>query len=237
VILSRLRSSQFALLTGLMLMTSAAAFADSDPWEPVNSRIFTFNSHMDRWILRPIASTYNRVLPHPVRLGIENFFLNINDVNVMANNLLQLKMRDAASDSGRILLNTTVGLAGFIDVASKAGLERHQEDFGQTLGYWGVGSGPYVVLPFFGPSNVRDSFGFGVDSYVNPVRTIDDRSTRDVVLTLHQIDTRARAIQLEGMMFGDQYLFIREAYLQQRQYLVNDGQVRDDFDDEFADDF
>lgn len=222
-----------SLLVSGLLLASPAVQANPDPWEPVNIRIHNFNSYLDRWVLRPVAVSYNKVLPSPVRTGIENFFLNINDLNVMTNNLLQLKFRDAASDSGRILLNTTVGLGGLFDVASSAGLQRNQEDFGQTLGRWGMGPGPYVVLPFFGPSSVRDAFGFSVDTYANPLGNIDDQSTRDVVIGINLIDQRARAIQLEGMIFGDEYIFLREAYLQQREYLVSDGQIFDDFDDDF----
>ncbi len=219
------------LLVGLLLVSFAtpAMAQNNDPWEPVNKRIYTLNDYLDTLILRPLAISYNTLVPPPVRAGIGNFIYNINDVNVMANNLLQFKFKDAASDSGRILINTTVGLGGLFDVATKAGLERHQEDFGQTLGYWGVKPGPYMVLPLFGPSNLRDTLGFGVDSYVNPIRQIENDAARTALYGVIQIDTRATTIQIENMMFGDEYLFVKEAYLQQRQYLVSDGEVFDDF--------
>lgn len=224
-------SSVKSVLVGLLLSMSAMpAFAqNNDPWESVNQHIYTFNDYLDTLILKPLAISYNTLVPPPIRTGIGNFIYNINDVNVLANNLLQFKFRDAASDTGRLILNTTVGIGGLIDVASRAGLERHQEDFGQTLGYWGVKPGPYMVLPLFGPSNLRDTFGFGVDSYVNPIRQIEDDVLRTSLYGVIQIDLRATTLQIENMMFGDEYLFVKEAYLQQRQYLVSDGEVYDDF--------
>jgi phospholipid-binding lipoprotein MlaA len=221
-----------ALLTCSLLAGPAMA-ADYDPWEPVNTRVYAFNSYLDTLVLKPVAITYNRVVPSPMRTGVANFFYNINDLNVLANNVLQLKFRDAANDTGRLLINSTVGLGGLIDVASTAGLPRNNEDFGQTLGRWGVGPGPYVVLPFFGPSSLRDAFGFSVDSWVNPVRTVDDTATRDSLLVMSQIDQRARALQYETLIMGDEYIFVREAFLQQRQYLVTDGAANDYWDDDF----
>lgn len=227
------KSAYTIMVASLSLLSSPApALADNDPWEPINARIYTFNSYLDSWLLRPVAVGYTKVIPQPVRTGIENFFYNINDVNVMTNNLLQLKMRDAVSDSGRLLLNSTLGLGGFIDVASTVGLERNQEDFGQTLGRWGVGPGPYVVLPFFGASSVRDSFGLSADWFINPVRHINDEAARNFLFTLGQIDLRASLLEYEGMISGDEYLFVREGYLQQREYLILDGEIAyDDYDD------
>ncbi len=227
------KSAHAIIVAGLSLwFLSASALADNDPWEPVNARIYTFNSYLDSWLLRPVAVGYTKVIPQPVRTGIENFFYNINDVNVMTNNLLQLKVRDAVSDSGRLLLNTTVGLAGFIDVASTVGLQRHQEDFGQTLGRWGVGPGPYVVLPFFGASTMRDSFGLSADWFINPIRQINDEPARNGLFILGQIDLRASLLEFEGMISGDEYLFVREGYLQQREYLILDGEIAyDDYED------
>ena len=223
---------RFGFLLFWLLLASIAAPAiaqNNDPWEPVNKRIYIFNDYLDALILRPLAISYNTLVPPPIRTGIGNFIYNINDLNVLANNLLQFKLKDAASDSGRILINTTVGLGGILDVATKAGLERNEEDFGQTLGYWGVKPGPYMVLPLFGPSSLRDTLGFGVDSYVNPIRQIEDDAARTALYAIIQIDKRATTIQIENMMFGDEYLFVKEAYLQQRQYLVSDGEVYDDF--------
>lgn len=214
----------------ILVLGSTAVIAD-DPWEKTNQRIYRFNTFLDGWLLRPVAVTYNAVVPGLVRQGIGNFFSNVDDVNVLANDLLQLKLRDAATDSGRLLINTTVGLAGVIDVASSVGLSKNEEDFGQTFGRWGVGSGPYVVLPFFGPSSARDSVGLVLDTLFNPIQYYDEESVRHTVTALRYIDDRASVLSMEGLISGDEYLFVREAYLQQREYLVNDGAYYDDFDD------
>ncbi len=206
------------------------AFA-ADPWEETNAKIYAFNKKLDGWVLRPIAVAYVKITPNIVRQGIGNFFSNIDDVNVLANDLLQLKFRDAASDSGRLLINTTVGVGGIIDVASSVGLTKNEEDFGQTFGRWGVGAGPYVVLPFFGSSSVRDSFGLVLDTMFNPIQYYQEDGARTTLTVLGFVDDRASVLSLEGLISGDEYLFVREAYLQQREYLVNDGAYYDDFDD------
>ena len=213
-----------------LLLTSPVSHAN-DPWESANTRIYAFNKLLDTWLLRPVAVAYNNVMPGVVRQGVGNFFSNIDDVNVLANDLLQLKLRDAASDSGRLVINSTVGIGGIIDVASSVGLSKNEEDFGQTFGRWGVGSGPYVMLPFFGPSSVRDSVGLVLDTLFNPIQYHNDDSARSTLLLLGQLDDRASVVAMEGLISGDEYLFIREAYLQQREYLVNDGAYNDDFDD------
>ena len=203
----------------------------ADPWEETNTKIYAFNKKLDGLILRPIALAYVKLTPNIVRQGIGNFFSNIDDVNVLANDLLQLKFRDAASDSGRLLINTTVGVGGIIDVASSVGLSKNEEDFGQTFGRWGVGAGPYVVLPFFGSSSVRDSFGLVLDTMFNPIQYYQEDGARTTLTVLGFVDDRASVLSLEGLISGDEYLFVREAYLQQREYLVNDGAYYDDFDD------
>lgn len=213
-----------------LLASSPAALA-ADPWEKTNIRIYAFNKFFDGWLLRPVAVAYNTVMPNIVRKGVGNFFSNIDDVNVLANDLLQLKLRDAATDSGRLLINTTVGMAGIIDVASSVGLIKNEEDFGQTFGRWGVGAGPYVVLPFFGPSSARDSVGFVLDTLFNPIQYYQQDEARTTLTALSFIDDRASVLSMEGLISGNEYLFVREAYLQQREYLVNDGAYSDDFDD------
>lgn len=218
------------ILTSSALLTSPASHAN-DPWETTNTRIYAFNKFLDTWLLRPVAVAYNNVLPDVVRQGVGNFFSNIDDVNVLANDILQLKLREAATDSGRLVINTTVGIGGIIDVASSVGLSKNEEDFGQTFGRWGVGSGPYVVLPFFGPSTVRDSVGLVMDTLFNPIQYHNDDSVRSTLLFVGQLDDRASVFAMEGLISGDEYLFVREAYLQQREYLVNDGAYYDDFDD------
>lgn len=218
------------VLTCLLTLSSLPAMAN-DPWETANTRIYHFNKFLDSWLLRPIAVGYNNFMPAVVRQGVGNFFSNIDDVNVLANDLLQLKLREAATDSGRLIINTSVGFAGVIDVASSVGLSKNEEDFGQTFGRWGVGAGPYVVLPLFGPSSVRDSVGLVLDTIFNPIQYHEDDSLRTTLLVLGQLDDRASVIAMEGLISGDEYLFIREAYLQQREYLVNDGAYYDDMDE------
>jgi phospholipid-binding lipoprotein MlaA len=225
-----LRRSAIAGVIGLCVSFSVLA-QTPDPWQDVNERVFAFNDFFDRVLVRPIAITYTTFLPRPVRQGIGNFFSNIDDINVFANDLLQLKFNDALSDSGRFALNTTVGLGGLLDVASRFGLEKNEEDFGQTLGRWGVGSGPYMVLPVFGTSNVRDSVGLVLDTLFNPIQYYDERAGRWTLFVVREIDTRSSLLALDELVGGDKYLFFREAYVQRREYLVKDGQITDRFSD------
>ncbi len=218
------------LLLLAVLVGSSGALAN-DPWEGTNLRIYQFNKLVDGWFLRPVAVAYNHGVPPIMRQGVGNFFSNIDDVNVLANNVLQLKLQDAMTDSGRLLINSTVGIVGIIDVASSVGLAKNEEDFGQTFGRWGVGAGPYVVLPFFGPSSVRDSFGLVLDTLFNPIQYHNEDSTRHTLIALGLLDDRASVLAMENLISGDEYLFVREAYLQQREFLVNDGAYFDDFDD------
>ena len=152
----------------LVMFFSAAVQAEEnnpDPWEGFNRSVFEFNEVLDRNVAKPLAQGYQYITPKPVDDSVTNFFSNLEDVLVIVNDVLQLKFGQALSDTGRVLINTTVGFFGLFDVASKIGLEKHNEDFGQTLGYWGVGSGPYLVLPVLGPSTLRDAFGTGAGSY------------------------------------------------------------------------
>ncbi len=176
----------FLLLVFLSPVVSAQTY---DPWREGNQRVFAFNDFFDQLLVRPIASTYTFFMPRVVRQGVGNFFSNVRDVNVAVNDLLQFKFQDALSDSGRILINTTIGVWGLIDVASDLGLEKHEEDFGQTLGAWGVGSGPYVVLPVFGASNLRDSFGLVLDTVFNPLQYIDEPSAKLSLFVVEEIDS------------------------------------------------
>jgi phospholipid-binding lipoprotein MlaA len=211
--------------------SGTAAAQGVDPWRKTNERVFAFNDFFDQLLVRPVAATYTTFVPRFARQGIGNFFSNINDINVFVNDLLQLKFDDALSDSGRFFINSTLGLVGFIDVASGMGLEKNEEDFGQTLGFWGVKSGPYVVLPVFGSSNVRDSFGLVLDTLFNPIQYHDEAEVRLGLFVVEEIDTRASLLSLDELVSGDRYLFFREAYVQRREYLVNDGQVDNEFGD------
>lgn len=235
-VLKLAKIARILMVTSLCGSAQIALASESDPWESWNTRVHSFNERLDSAVLRPVATTYVRIVPSLARRGVSNVFGNILDVTVLLNNVLQLKIEDAASDSGRIFLNTTVGLGGLIDVATAAGLEKNYEDFGQTLGKWGVGPGPYMVLPLFGPSNVRDTLGLFVDTFTNPMTYHDDPAVRNGTFVLQQVDKRVAVLVVDSLMMGDQYLFTREAYIQQRQYLVLDGQVedswgRDEWDD------
>lgn len=199
-----------------------------DTFEGYNRAVYEFNEDFDKAIAEPVAKFYEKVVPIPINKGITNFFSNINDVQVLANDLLQLKFVQAAHDAARIFFNTTIGLLGFFDVASHMDFPKHHEDFGQTLAFWGVPNGPYFVLPFFGPSTIRDSIGLGTDyAYFSPIfNRIDKTATQNSLFALDFLDTRADllgATRLLGIAALDPYVFTREAYLQKRRYLIYDG--------------
>ena len=213
-----------------------------DPLESFNRSVYAFNDTLDVYALKPIAKGYQAVTPDFVDTGVTNFFNNIGDVVVLFNDLLQLKFRQALSDTARIVFNTVIGLGGFIDVASEFGLVKHDEDFGQTLGYWGVGSGPYLVLPFVGASNIRDAVGFTVDSVeFDPIYNIPKDSERNLALSVKYIDLRADLISATNIIDEtaiDRYAFIRDAWVQRRKNLVYDGNPPEEFSEEelFGDD-
>lgn len=216
-----------AMLT--VASTAVLAASEDDPWEGVNRGIFRFNDTLDTYALKPIAQGYNKITPDVVQTGVSNVFRNIGDVGNLANDVLQAKPYAVGVDTARLLMNTTLGVLGIFDVATHAGLTRNDEDFGQTLGYWGVGSGPYVVLPFLGPSTVRDGLGRIPDSYASPYPYMGDVAARNSAFALSVVDTRANLLDAEKMITGDKYIFIRNAYLQSREYKIKDGNVVDDF--------
>jgi phospholipid-binding lipoprotein MlaA len=213
----------------------AASPQNPDPWEGLNRKIFSFNKFLDRWILKPVAKTYDFVMPDPLQRGVSNVFDNLLTPWVAANQFMQGKPRYGFSDLARFGVNTGLGLGGLIDVASRAGIGEHQEDFGQTLAVWGVPLGPYFVLPLRGPSTVTTAVSLIPDSYANPIRYINHVRTRNTVIAVYFIDQRARLLEAETLVSGDEYLFIRDAYLQRRQFLIDDGKVEEDpfLDDEF----
>lgn len=214
---------------GLCLTAVVAQAGEEDPWQGYNRFMFRINDNIDAYTLKPLAKGYQAVTPQVLEDGVHNVFRNIGDVGNLANNVLQGKFHDAGVDSGRLIFNTTFGLLGFFDVASKMGLKRSDEDFGQTLGVWGLNSGPYVVLPLLGPSTVRDAFGKVPDSMLSAPAFIDHVPTRNVVRGVQAVDLRASLLQAERMVSGDKYIFVRNAYLQNREFRVRDGQVEDDF--------
>jgi len=208
---------------------SAAEDRDTsrDPLEGFNRAMYTFNDKFDRYLLKPVAKGYHAITPTPVRKSISNFFGNLHDPGIMLNNLLQGKPGQAASDLGRFLVNSTVGIAGLFDVATKMGLQKHNEDFGQTLAVWGVGDGPYLVLPFFGPSNLRDGPSLIVDWETYPPNHMEEHSTRDKLLVVEFVDKRAQLLDasdiLEQAAGQDPYIFVREASRQSRRNQIYDG--------------
>jgi phospholipid-binding lipoprotein MlaA len=198
-----------------------------DPFEGFNRAMYTFNEKLDDWVMKPVAKGYRAVLPAPARTGVTNFFNNLKEPVVAVNNLLQGKVTDGVSDLLRFVYNSTFGLAGLFDVATEFGLPRHDEDFGQTLAKWGVGDGPYLVLPFFGPSNARDAPALVVDWYSHPATYIDDSATRWSLTALWAVDKRAQLLDasdiLEKAAGEDRYVFLRELYRQRRRNQVYDG--------------
>lgn len=197
----------------------------------MNQKVQAFNDSADRYVLKPIAKGYDTVVPQFARTSVGNFFSNLDDVTNGVNNGLQGKPLRAVSDLGRIVVNTTLGLGGLFDPASGLGLVKHNESFGQTLSVWGVPKGPYLVLPFLGPSTLTDAVARPFDSRLDPVRYLYPVDHRNRTYGARLIDQRASLLNLESTVFGDRYIFFRDAYLQRRNYLVNDGKVEDDFDD------
>lgn len=201
-----------------------------DPWQGFNRAMFKFNDTVDRWFLRPLAIGYKAVMPDPLETGVANIFSNVLEVPSVVNGVLQGDFKGAGYDTGRLLVNTTLGLGGLLDVAKHMNLPADtREDFGQTLAVWGVGQGPYLVLPIMGPSTVRDTFGKPVDWYTDPTSYIDHVPTENTVRGLSLMNTRAQLLDLEKNITGDKYTFIRDVYLQRRDYLINNGVVEDDF--------
>jgi phospholipid-binding lipoprotein MlaA len=228
-IAARLRGT---LVLGLLFLAFLGGCASTnnprDPLETFNRAVYTVNDGLDRVIVKPLVTGYRAVLPQFVRTGVTNFFNNLHDILTALNNLLQGKFIDAASDLGRIGVNTMVGLLGVIDVGTELGLEKHHEDFGQTLGRWGIGSGPYLQLPFFGPSSFRDAAGLAVDSCLDPIKWIfrNDIPWRNGLWGLYFVNLRANLLDSTKILDEaalDPYEFQRDAYLQRRRNLVYDG--------------
>ncbi|WP_339413569.1 MlaA family lipoprotein [Pseudomonas sp. EA_35y_Pfl2_R5] len=223
------RLSLLITVTGALWLPALAQANEEDPWQGYNRFMFRVNDNVDTYTLKPLAKGYQAVTPQFLEDGVHNIFRNIGDVGNLANNLLQGKLHDAGVDGGRLIFNTTFGLLGFFDVGSAMGLPRSDEDFGQTMGAWGLNSGPYVVLPLLGPSTVRDAFGKVPDSMLTAPAYIDHVPTRNVVRGVQAVDLRASLLKAERMVSGDKYIFIRNAYLQNREFKVRDGDVEDDF--------
>jgi phospholipid-binding lipoprotein MlaA len=206
--------------------------SDVDPYQTVNQKIYSFNIFLDDHIARPVAKFYVAVTPDPIERGIENMFDNFEEITNVFNDLLQGKFAQAANDAGRFGINSTLGVAGLFDVASLLSLKKSDgEDFGQTLGYWGVPEGPYIMLPFLGPSTLRDAPSYFVDQLTDPLDYLSNSTDRTVTSALSVVNTRASLLEYDNLLTGDNYTLIREVYLQRRAYQVNDGAVEDEFDD------
>ena len=224
-------------LVSLLLVMANFTFSEeadeADPFEGINRVFYELNFNvLDPVVIKPIAIIYDDLTPKPIRQGFRNFFSNLDEVPSLVNNVLQGKFGQAAINTERFLMNTTLGLGGFLDIAKRAGLQPGEdEDFGQTLAVWGVPDGPYLMLPFFGPSTLRDAPSNFVDSLLDPFSYNDSLPTRAVIKGIDLIAVRADYLGIDDVISGDEYLFVRDVYLQNREYVISNGAIDDDFDD------
>lgn len=230
------RCSRVVLVLAALMLSGCATGPNAnsrDPLEPFNRGMYRFNDTVDRAVVKPVATVYRDVLPSPVRTGVTNFFGNLQDAWSFVNNSLQLKGEAAGNSLMRFSVNTFLGLGGLLDIASEMQIERRTEDFGQTLGHWGVGAGPYLVLPLLGPSTLRDTAALPVDAQGNLVSGVGDVSTRNSLTTLSLLNRRARLLDASSILDQvalDPYTFTRDAFLQRRQNDVYDGYPPEDAD-------
>ena len=219
----------------LILLLSFPIFGEeiNDPFEDLNRDIFIFNEKLDEKLLKPAALTYRKVTPQFARTGVTNFFNNLEEIDTTINQVLQGEIKYAFNDAGRFVINSTIGLFGLIDVASKMGLEKHEEDFGQTLGVWGFDSGPYIMIPFLGPSNPRDLLSRPISSFLSGTFAMEDNDVKITLVGIDALETRERLLDAETLIIGDKYIFVKDAYIQSREYEINNGSTEDD---EFLDD-
>ena len=219
----------------LILLLSFPIFGEeiNDPFEDLNRDIFIFNEKLDEKLLKPAALTYRKVTPQFARTGVTNFFNNLEEIDTTINQVLQGEIKYAFNDASRFVINSTIGLLGLIDVASKMGLERHEEDFGQTLGVWGFNSGPYIMIPFLGPSNPRDLLSRPISSFLSGTFAMEDNDVKLTLIVIDALETRERLLDAETLIIGDKYIFVKDAYVQSREYEINNGSTEDD---EFLDD-
>jgi len=224
------------LLLFVSLLSGCAATGKvNDPFEPVNRHIYSFNKTADTYIVKPIAKGYDAVLPGPVKTGVTNFFNNLDDLPIAANGLLQGRPQDTASDLARVVLNTTMGVFGLFDVASRLGVVKHEADFGQTLGKWGVKSSPYLIIPILGASTIRDGIGRSVDWYLSPWPWINPEALRYGLYAFDGISIRSEYLQHEDLFdvaAFDEYIAVRNAYLQRRDALINGDKHKANFKDD-----
>lgn len=224
--------SRALVVAGLIFIAGCASTGSVDPRDPFegfNRSMFSFNEFMDEKLFEPVAKGYRKLLPDLMEQTISNVFSNAGDVTVIINDLLQFKFGQAISDITRLIINSTIGILGLVDVASDMGFKKHDEDFGQTLGYWGIGTGPYLVTPFFGPSSLRDVTAIAVDGMLlSPTSYINDTATRSGVMSLNYVDFKADlldAMELINEAHFDEYEFLKNAYFQKRENQIHDGQL------------
>ena len=218
------------VLTGCVTLPPGHKPPPQDPWESWNRGVYKFNDKIDRAVAKPITRTYVRIVPHPIRTGISNFFANLRTTTVLINDALQGKFLAAGNDLARLLVNTTIGVGGLLDPATQMGLDKNNEDFGQTLGHYGVPPGPFLELPLLGPSDARDGPARGVDIFTGPTHYISNNWVSYPLYGVELVDTRAALLPLDETLqkVFDPYAFIRDAYLQRRAYLVSDGKVSEE---------
>jgi len=226
----------FKVLLPIIMLWSSQIWAnqveDVDPYQSVNRTTYKFNQKLDKYFARPVAKAYVAAVPKPVERGISNMFDNLDEITNVVNDLLQAKFAQGANDMGRFLINSTFGVGGLFEVAEKMGLPKSEgEDFGQTLGKWGLSEGPFLMLPLIGPSTLRDAPAKLVDKLTDPLSYLDDTATRNQLGAVNLIAKRAELLKVDDMFSGDSYILVRDIYLQRREYLVQDGAVEDDFGD------
>ena len=225
----------FVLIYIFIFASFLSSDETKDPFENLNRKTFEFNENLDENFVMPLAEAYSK-FPPKIKIGISNFFNNLEEVDTFVNQLLQGKPKQSINDLTRFLINTTVGLGGFIDVASKIGLERHEEDFGQTLAVWGVGQGPYIMLPVLGPSTLRDTLSRPVSSFLSVTFHMTETDVNIALKGIDAIETREKLLGIESLLSGDKYSFVKDAYIQSMMYEIKDGiDVKDDFIDDMDD--
>ena len=221
----------------LIIFSSISVVSEevNDPFEEINRKTYAFNEKLDEILVKPIAETYSKA-PPKIKNGVTNFFNNLEEVDTFINQLLQGKPKKSLNDLTRFVINTTIGLGGFIDVASRMGLQRHEEDFGQTLAVWGVGEGPYIMLPFLGPSTLRDTVSRPVSSFLSVSFHMTETDVNIALKSIDALETRERLLDVESLLSGDKYSFVKDAYIQSIMYEVKDGiNVDDSFVDDMED--
>jgi len=221
----------------IFILFSCSLYAEdiNDPFEDINRVTFEFNESLDRNFLKPVAQTYSKA-PTPIKKGVTNFFNNLEEVETTVNQVLQGKPKLALNDLTRFVINSTIGLGGFIDVATKMGLTRHEEDFDQTLALWGVPSGPYIMLPALGPSSLRDTLSRPFSSFLSVTFHMTESDVNIALKSIDALETRERLLEIESLIYGDRYDFVKDSYIQYLNYEVKDGVgVEDEFLEEMDD--